>query len=159
MTATTRPEDLIDDKDAFASHLAETFELEKIVGLMLAMGLRFSDLALALNVHPRTVRAWMESDDRDPGRQRDGILALKALVLFLLRRGILTPRQVAFWLVEPSDSLAFRRPLAVLADGKLEDVVAASTSFTRPVPPHGNSRRTDPSVAAGAAGRAPSGRG
>jgi len=146
---------LINDKDAFANRLAETFDLREIVELMLAMGLRFSDLALALNVHPRTVRAWTEeSSDRDPGRQRDGILALKALVLFLLRRGILAPQPLALWLVEPQDALGFRRPLAVLADGRLEDVVGASAPFIRPEPPHDPRQSTHPSVAAGAAGRA-----
>jgi hypothetical protein len=133
--ASEETEQLVADKDAFTNRLAETFDLREVVRLLLAMELRHSDLALALNVHPRTVRAWMESDERDPGRQRDGILALKALVLYLLRRGVLRPRQVALWLVEPLPELDFRRPLAVLAEGRLDDVVAASTSFTRPEPP------------------------
>lgn len=154
MTDANTPRDLIDDKEAFADRLAGTFDLREIVELMLQTGLRPNDLALALNVHPRTVRAWIDkSGDRDPGRQRDGILALKALVLFLLRRGILTPRPLALWLVEPQEQLGFRRPLAVLADGGLEDVVAASASFTRPEPQPEIQPSASPSVAAGAAGR------
>jgi hypothetical protein len=141
------------DKEAFASRLAETFEPRDVIQLMLGMGLRYSDLALALNVHPRTVRAWTETEDRGPDRQRDGVLALKALVLFLLRRGVLEPRQVALWLVEPHEQLGFRRPLAVLAEGKLSDVVAASGDFTRPEPALSHETPAKQAVAAGAAGR------
>lgn len=135
---------LLDDRMAFAERLAQTFEPTPIVRLLHQMGLRLSDLALALGVHPRTVRAWLESTERDPSRHRDAILNLKALVLFLLRRGLLSPRNVAGWLVEPNEQLGFQRPLAVLADNRLNDVVTASATFVRP-PPH-----AEPSVGAGA---------
>jgi hypothetical protein len=144
---------ILDDKAQFTSRLAETFDEREIVRLMLAMGLRPSDLALALGVHPRTVRAWFDEQDRDVSRQRDGILALKALVLFLLRRGILGPRQIALWLVEPLETLKFRRPLAVLAEGRLNDVVDASATFTRPEPALEGHKVAKPAVAAGAAAR------
>lgn len=146
-------EALLAEKTAFTDRLAETFDLRETVALLLSTGLRPSDLALALDVHPRTVRAWMESEDRDLGRQRDGILALKALMLYLLRRGGLMPNQVALWLVEPLPELGFRRPLAVLPEGGLEDVVRASRSFTRPEPPPGGAPPDTRAVAAGAAGR------
>ena len=146
-------EELLNDKRGFADRLAETFEPREIVRLLLTMGLRYSDLALALNVHPRTVRAWIDDKDRDLSRQRDGILALKALVLFLLRRGILGPRQIAMWLVEPLESLEFRRPLAVLAEGDLNAVVDASGTFTRPEPALASPRPSNRAVAAGAVGR------
>lgn len=136
------------DKEAFANRLAETFEPREVVSLLLSMGLRPSDLALALGVHPRTVRAWVEPDGRAADRQRDGILALKALVLFLLRRGVLQPRSLALWLVEPSDVLEFRRPLAVFADEGFEDVINASAAFVRPEPP----RTPQPKAQAVAAG-------
>jgi hypothetical protein len=126
--------ELLSDKDAFASKLAATFEPDDIVRMFLAMDLRYSDLALALKVHPRTVRAWIEEEDRDADRQRDRILTLKALVLFLLRRGVLSPRQVAMWLIEPQEALSFRRPLAVLADDGLDPIVSASAPFVRPEP-------------------------
>ncbi len=144
---------LLDDKAAFTNRLAETFSEREIVRLMLGIGLRYSDLALALTVHPRTVRAWIDEEDRDLVRQRDGILALKALVLFLLRRGVLGPRQIALWLVEPLETLDFRRPLAVLAEGRLNDVVNASSSFTKPEPAMLSPTPSRPEVAAGAVGR------
>ncbi len=145
---------LLTDKQAFANRLAETFEPRDVIELMLVLGLRFSDLALALNVHPRTVRAWVESDDRDPSRQRDGILKLKALILFLLRRGILSPRQIALWLVEPHEKLGFRRPLAVMAEENgLGEVVTVSAPFTRPEPELNRHLPAKQSVAAGAVGR------
>jgi hypothetical protein len=147
-------EALLDDKAGFTTRLAETFDEREIVELMLAMGLRYSDLALALGVHPRTVRAWIDEQDRGLTRQRDGILAMKALVLFLLRRGILMPRQIALWLVEPLETLQFRRPLAVLAEGRLDDVVNASSPFTRPEPALEIAPASKPAVAAGAAARA-----
>jgi transposase-like protein len=150
VTDEERREELLDDKEQFTERLAETFEEREIVRIMLSMGLRYSDLALALTVHPRTVRAWIDEEDRDLSRQRDGILALKALVLFLLRRGILGPRQIAMWLVEPLESLEFRRPLAVLAEGRLNDVVDASRTFTRPEPALDGPRPSTPAVAAGA---------
>lgn len=153
MAQETAPHELLDDKAGFASRLAETFEPREIVELLLAMGLRFSDLALALNVHPRTVRAWIEDEGRDPDRQRDGILSLKALVLFLLRRGILSPRQVAMWLVEPREDLGFRRPLAVFAEDGLHDVVGASAPFVRPEPELGRGAPAGHAVAAGATKR------
>jgi hypothetical protein len=146
-------EELLNDKAAFTNRLAETFSEREIVRLMLWIGLRYSDLALALTVHPRTVRAWIDEEDRDLVRQRDGILALKALVLFLLRRGVLGPRQIALWLVEPLETLDFRRPLAVLAEGRLNDVVNASSSFTKPEPAMLSPNPSRPEVAAGAVGR------
>jgi DNA-binding transcriptional regulator YiaG len=151
--------ELLADREAFAEHLASAFDLLEILELMQLLGLRHSDLALALGVHPRTVRAWLdETDERDPNRQRDAILSLKALVLFLLRRGILNPRQLALWLVEPHERLEFRRPLAVLAEGGLNEVVSASAAFVRPETPRrlGATTRDSPAkraVAAGAAGR------
>lgn len=156
---TTATEGLVEDREALVAKLAETFEPLDVVRLMLHMGLRYTDLALALDVHPRTVRSWLESEDRDPGRHRDGILSLKSVVLFLLRRGILTPRQVALWLVEPNEQLDFRRPLAVLAeDGGIHDVVSASATFTRPEPHRRQMAATNRAVAAGARGRRSSGR-
>lgn len=148
---------LTEDKDAFAARLAQTFEPTEIVRLLIAMGLRPSDLALALNVHPRTINAWLdESDQRDAERQRDDILALKSIVLFLLRNGMLEPRHLAFWMVEPNLDLDFRRPMAVLGEGNTEEslirVMKASAPFVHPeedAAPH------DQSVAAGAAGRKP----
>jgi len=136
---------LIADRVAFAERLAQTFEPMPVVRLLNQMGLRPSDFALALGVHPRTVRAWLDSTERDPSRHRDAILNLKALVLFLLRRGLLSPRNVAGWLVEPNEQLGFQRPLAVLADNRLNDVITASATFVRPLP------HAAPSVAAGAA--------
>jgi hypothetical protein len=146
-------EELLNDKAAFTNRLAETFSEREIVRMMLWMGLRYSDLALALTVHPRTVRAWIDEEDRELVRQRDGILALKALVLFLLRRGTLGPRQIALWLVEPLETLDFRRPLAVLAEGRLNDVVNASNTFTKPEPTLSSPSPSRRAVAAGAVGR------
>jgi hypothetical protein len=146
-------ETFADEKTRFTTRLAETFDEREIVRMMLEMGLRHSDLALALGVHPRTVRAWIDEPDRDLTRQRDGILALKALVLFLLRRGILAPQQISLWLVEPLESLGFRRPLAVLAEGRLNDVIDASATFTRPEPALAATPASKPEVAAGAVGR------
>ena len=144
-------QELLADKKAFTDRLAETFDPLEVIRLLLAMGLRQSDLALALAVHPRTVRAWLEAGDRDPSRQRDGILSLKAVVLFLLRRGLLSPSNVAGWLVEPNERLDFRRPLAVLAEGRLDDVLSASTTFVRPpAEPSEAETEVDPAVAAGA---------
>ena len=150
---------LADDRAAFAEELAQTFEPMDVVHLLNDMGLRPSDFALALSVHPRTVRTWLDSTERDPSRHRDAILNLKALVLFLLRRGLLSPRSVAGWLVEPNEQLAFQRPLAVLADDRLNDVVTASATFVRPVPragesvaagaPRGSTASSLPSIAAG----------
>lgn len=146
-------EALLDDKQAFTNRLAETFEPRDVVQMLFDMGLRQSDLALALGVHPRTVRAWTEDNDRDPDRQRDGLLSLKALVLFLLRRGVLSPRQVALWLVEPHEQLEFRRPLAVFAESGLDDVIRASAPFVRPEPPLAGGSPRDDAVAAGATKR------
>ena len=100
-------ETLADEKERFTTRLAETFDEREIVRMMLEMGLRHTDLALALGVHPRTVRAWIDEPDRDLSRQRDGILALKALVLFLLRRGILTPLKYPCGWWNPSNRWAF----------------------------------------------------
>jgi hypothetical protein len=130
---------VLGDKDAFAAKLAQTFEPVEIVGLLRSMGLRPSDLALGLRVHPRTIQAWLDATDaRDGERQRDQILTLKALVVYLLRRGVLAPEQLAIWLIEPNDQLAFRRPLAVLGDENTSEnlirVMAASSSFVHPEP-------------------------
>jgi len=144
--------ELLNDRQAFANRLAQTFEPRQVIALLLTTGLRYSDLALALKVHPRTVRAWIEDEQRDPARQRDGILLLKALMLFLLRRGILTPRQLALWLVEPNNQLGFRRPLAVFAERGVDDVINASGEFTRPEPSLADDV-PERGVAAGAAGR------
>jgi hypothetical protein len=127
------------DKDAFAAQLAQTFEPGEIVGMLKSMGLRPSDLALGLGVHPRTIQAWLDTTDRRDGeRQRDEILTLKALIVFLLRRGVLAPKQLAVWLVEPNDRLAFRRPLAVLSDESTSEslnlVMEASLPFLHPEP-------------------------
>jgi transposase-like protein len=147
-------QDLLNDRDALIARLAETYEPLEVVRLMYTIGLRYSDLALALDVHPRTVRSWLESEDRDPGRHRDGILTLKSVVLFLLRRGIVPPRQVALWLVEPNERLDFRRPLAVLSeDGGIHDVISASATFTRPEPRRKEIPVANDAVAAGATGR------
>lgn len=135
---------LVSDRVAFAEKLAQTFDPMDVITLLSCMGLRPSDLALALGVHPRTVRAWLDSTERDPSRHRDAILNLKALVLFLLRRGLLSPPNVAGWLVEPNEQLGFQRPLAVLAEGRLNEVVTASATFVRPAP------QASPSIAAGA---------
>jgi len=127
------------DKDAFAAQLAQTFEPREIVWMLKSMGLRPSDLALGLGVHPRTIQAWLDTTDRRDGeRQRDEILTLKSLIVYLLRRGVLAPRQLAVWLVEPNDRLAFRRPLAVLGDENtsenLNRVMEASLPFLHPEP-------------------------
>lgn len=147
---------LLSDKDAFVEQLAEALDLREVVALLLAMGLRYSDLALALNVHPRTVRAWVEDPSRDLGRQRDVILELRAFVLFLLRRSPLTPSHIAFWLIEPHEALDFRRPLAVFAEGGLRAAVSASrsfASFAQPEPQLPVTSSLDEAVAAGAVGR------
>src|SRR5262245_59276726 len=141
----------VGDRQAFAERLAQTYDPLELVRLLIAMGLRPPDLALALGVHPRTVRAWLEPGDRDPDRYRDDILSLKAVVLFLVRRGLLSPPNVAGWLVEPNEDLGFKRPLAVLAEGRLDDVLDASATFVRP-PPDTSAEvaEVDPAVAASA---------
>jgi DNA-binding transcriptional regulator YiaG len=148
---------LLKDKDEFAARLAQTFEPTEIVRLLTAMNLRPSDLALALNVHPRTIKAWLdESDQRTADRQRDDILALKSIVLFLLRRGPYAPGHLAAWLVEPNPALTFRRPLAVLGEDDTEEglvrVMKASAPFISAEEPIGAAPYHQ-SVAAGAAGR------
>jgi hypothetical protein len=153
MTNATEPgqEFSVGDREAFAERVAQTYDPLELIQLLVAMGLRPSDLALALSVHPRTIRAWLEPGDRDPDRYRDAILSLKAVVLFLLRRGLLSPPNVAGWLVEPNEDLGFKRPLAVLAEGRLDDVLDASATFVRP--PADTSAEVadvDPAVAAGA---------
>jgi hypothetical protein len=130
---------LLSERKGFADQLAQTFEPTEIVRLLNEMGLRFDDLALALGVHPRTIRAWLDkSDSRGAERQRDEIQALKAVVLFMLRRGSLKPRQLAFWLNEPNEMLDFRRPLAVLGDGDISEtlspLIKAGGPFLRPEP-------------------------
>ena len=139
-------------RDDLAALLAQTFEPTDIVRLLSEMGLRYSDLALALGVHPRTIRAWLdESDSREADRQRDEIQALKAVVLFMLRRGILKPRQLSLWLVEPNEQLDFQRPLAVLGEGDisqtLSPLINAGAPFLRPEPDDASVRERD--VAAG----------
>jgi hypothetical protein len=124
------------DREEFAGLLARTFEPTEIVQLLSEMGLRYEDLALALGVHPRTIRAWLDdSDSRDASRQRDEIQALKAVVLFMLRRGNWKPRQLSLWLVEPNETLDFRRPLAVLGEGDiaqtLSPLIRAGAPFLR----------------------------
>ncbi|HEX3172955.1 MAG TPA: hypothetical protein VHQ43_01890 [Solirubrobacterales bacterium] len=148
--------ELLLDREAFAAELAQTFEPADIVRLLNEMGLRYSDLALALGVHPRTIHAWLdESDPRDGDRQRDQIQSLKAAILFLLRRGVLTPRQLALWLAEPNERLEFRRPLAVFGDGDISEtlspLITAGAPFLHPEPEE--SAAPHPSVAAGAATR------
>jgi hypothetical protein len=115
----------LESREMFADLLAQTFEPTEIVQLLSEIGLRLDDLALALNVHPRTIRAWIDdSDPRQADRQRDEIQALKAVVLFMLRRGILKPQELAYWLVEPNAKLDFRRPLAVLGDGDISETMS-----------------------------------
>jgi hypothetical protein len=141
----------VGDRQAFAERFAQTYDPLEIIQLLMAMGLRAPDLALALGVHPRTVRAWLEPGSRDPDRYRDEILSLKAVVLFLLRRGFLSPPNVAGWLVEPNEDLGFKRPLAVLAEGRLDDVLDASTTFVRPpADTSAEVAEVDPAVAASA---------
>jgi transposase-like protein len=142
----------IKDREDFAALLTRTFEPTEIVQLLSEMGLRYEDLALALGVHPRTIRAWLdESDPRDASRQRDEIQALKAVVLFMLRRGIWKPRQLSLWLVEPNETLDFRRPLAVLGEGDiaqtLSPLIKAGAPFLRSEPD--NSTMPQREVAAG----------
>jgi transposase-like protein len=139
-------------REEFAALLAQTFEPTDIVRLLSEMGLRYEDLALALGVHPRTIRAWLdESDPRDAGRQRDEIQALKAVVLFMLRRGIWKPRQLSLWLVEPNETLEFRRPLAVFGEGDigqtLSPLIQAGAPFLRSDPDDAATSRRE--VAAG----------
>jgi hypothetical protein len=136
------------NREEFATLLAKTFEPTEIVRLLSEMGLRYSDLALALGVHPRTIRAWLdESDPRDADRQRDEIQALKAVILFMLRRGMLKPRQLSLWLVEPNERLDFRRPLAVFGEGDisqtLSPLIKAGTPFLRPEPEDASIREKD----------------
>jgi transposase-like protein len=151
---TNRIPDEVKDREALVTPLVETFEPIEVVRLMLDIGLRYSDLALALDVHPRTVRAWLESSERDPERHRDAILSLKSVVLFLLRRGTLGSREVALWLVEPNEQLGFRRPLAVLGEEQgIHDVISASATFTRPEPRRTGVPASNRAVAAGATGR------
>lgn len=142
---------LLKNKDEFAAVLAQTFEPTEIVRLLSAMDLRPSDLALALNVHPRTIRAWLEDSGRSADRQRNEILALKSIVLFLLRQGPYAPKHLGLWLIEPNSSLEFRRPLAVLGEGDTEEalvkVMKASAPFVQPNEPP----EPEASVAAGAA--------
>ena len=45
--------ELLNDRQAFANRLAQTFEPRQVIALLLTTGLRYSDLALALKVHPR----------------------------------------------------------------------------------------------------------
>jgi DNA-binding transcriptional regulator YiaG len=145
---------LLKDKDEFAAVLAQTFEPTEIVRLLSAMDLRPSDLALALNVHPRTIRAWLDDSERTADRQRDEILALKSIVLFLLRQGPYAPKHLGIWLVEPNSRLDFRRPLAVLGEGDSDEalvkVMKASAPFVQPQESQLPYRQ---SVAAGAPGR------
>ena len=144
----TASDRLLKSREDFAALLAQTFEPAEIVLLLSEMGLRYSDLALALGVHPRTIRAWLdESDPRDGDRQRDEIQALKAVVLFMLRRGTLKPRQLSLWLVEPNEQLGFRRPLAVFGEGDISQTLAplikAGTPFLRPEPGDASIREKD----------------
>lgn len=148
------------DADTFVEDLARAFEPGEVVKRLLEMGLEYSDLALALGVHPRTVRAWV-ADGRDASRQRDSILSLKSVVVFLLRRGILPPKKLAMWLVEPNADLQFRRPLSVLAEDRINDVIQASAEFVLPADalPDGNPQEqemragVEQAAAAGAVGR------
>lgn len=131
----------LESREMFADLLAQTFEPTEIVQLLSETGLRLDDLALALNVHPRTIRAWVDdSDPRQADRQRDEIQALKAVVLFMLRRGILKPQELAYWLVEPNAKLDFRRPLAVLGDGDISEtmseLIKAGAPFLKAEPEH-----------------------
>lgn len=132
-------ENLIEDKEEFAAALAQAFEPTEIVRLLSDMDLRPSDLALALDVHPRTIRAWLDDSNRSADRQRDEILALKSIVLFLLRQGSFAPKHLAVWLIEPNPELDFRRPLAVLGEGDgdeaLVKVMRASAPFVQPNEP------------------------
>lgn len=145
------------DKDRFAALLAQTFEPTEIVRALIEMDLRPSDLALVLDVHPRTIKAWLDrSDQRTAERQRDQILALKSLVLFLLRRGVLSPRELALWLIEPNEKLGFRRPLAALGEGDVDDnLVAVMKAATPFIDPELDTPATvpNPRVAAGAVNR------
>lgn len=146
-------EGLIENKEDFAGALAQAYEPTEIVELLTEMGLRPSDLALALNVHPRTIRAWLDDSDRTADRQRDDILALKSIVLFLLRQGSFAAKHLAIWLIEPNPDLDFRRPLAVLGEGDsneaLVKVMRASAPFVQPKEP----QTLRQSVAAGATSR------
>ena len=146
-------EALTANKEAFINRLAETFEPRDIVDLFLAMGLRQSDLALALGVHPRTVRAWTEDNERDPDRQRDGILSSRPWFCSCCVAVCWTLGRPRCGLVEPHEQLGFRRPLAVFAESGLTKVVSASAAFVRPEPPLAAGAPTDDAVAAGATKR------
>lgn len=129
--------DPLNDKEVYANILYAAEEPGLQLGLIACMGIGYRHVASALgaDVTPETVKEWMNCESEPTEEHEYGIFTLKSTILFLLRRGILGPRQVGAWLIEPNLELEGVTPLATLAnEGGVERVVMASRTFIRPEP-------------------------
>ena len=108
-----------------ASTLERAVEAGEIVDALKLYGVTQGDIALTVHVSDRAVRAWRSGDIR-PDRY-DRLAELRDLVLLL--SDSLTERGVGQWLRAKNRLLDGRRPLDLLAEGRLEAVRGAAESF------------------------------
>lgn len=135
---------IFEDREKLADVLYREERPVEVLKLIGGMGVNSSHLAGSIDVQVGTIDNWLNSSSETEVEveiedHSDSIQALKATTLYLLRRGILPPRALALWLVEPREELQNRSPLAMLPleDGQQKVIKAAFISdFLRPEPLH-----------------------
>lgn len=133
-------EAIFEDKEIFADVLYREERLPEVLRLIGGMGINSSHLAGSIDVQADTVDNWLNSSSETEIEDHSAsIQVLQATTLYLLRRGILPPRALALWLVEPREELQDRSPLSVLPlEGGQDRVIQAAfaSDFLRPEPLH-----------------------
>ncbi len=109
--------------------LDRAVESDEIVRALAGYGLTQADVGAAAGVSVRSVRS-VRNWARDGVLRRaheERLLALRQVVLLL--DDSLSPRGVGQWLRAHNTLLGGRRPLALLADGDVDDVRGAAAAF------------------------------
>jgi hypothetical protein len=123
------------EKDILADLLFEEQDPNLSLRLIGDMGITAAELGSGINVSGDKVESWFAGDSSDITEHELAIHGLKSTILFLLRRGILNPSQLALWLTLPNPDLEDETPLATMPkEGGLDAVLQASRTFTRPEP-------------------------
>ena len=100
--------------------------------LLGSMGLKPSEIAAGIGVPPDIVESWHGGNIDDVPEHELAIYGLKSTTIYLLKRGILNPSELALWLTQPLENLQGDTPLITLPqEGGLEAVLLAAAPFIR----------------------------
>jgi hypothetical protein len=113
--------------------LREALRPNDILTALQAIGLDSRDLAEGVGADERTVRRWLGGQAPTRNHQQT-IGQLRVLAIHILQRRGLSIDLVARWLRLPDSELRFKTPLAVLAEGGLNDVIVAFDEYVAPRP-------------------------